>query len=132
MSVLRRPMADCSLISTHEDITEREQLNDRLTQQNELLKQREQELKARNEQFDAAMGNMLQGLAMYDSELRLVMCNKRYAELYALAPEQVRPGTSMREILAHRVARGEFLGKNADELPKRGSSALPGTSRRST
>ena len=62
------------------------------------------------------MGNMLQGLAMYDSEQRLVMCNKRYAELYGLAPQHVRPGTPMREILAHRVARGEFLGKNADEL----------------
>ena len=39
---------------------------------------------SRNEQLDAALDNMLQGLAMYDSEQRLVMCNKRYAEMYGL------------------------------------------------
>ncbi len=59
---------------------------------------------------------MLQGLAMYDSQMRLVMCNKRYAEMYGLSPEQVKPGTTLREILEHRLARGEFQGKSLDEL----------------
>jgi diguanylate cyclase (GGDEF)-like protein/PAS domain S-box-containing protein len=116
ISVVRRPMPDGGLLSTHEDVTEREQLSDRLAKQNELLTQREQELKARNEQLDAAMGNMLQGLAMYDSQQRLVMCNKRYAELYALPREMTKPGTTLRDVLEHRIARGEYLGKTADEL----------------
>lgn len=40
------------------------------------------ELRLRNKRFDAALNNMVQGLAMFDSEQRLVVCNKRYAELY--------------------------------------------------
>jgi diguanylate cyclase (GGDEF)-like protein/PAS domain S-box-containing protein len=116
ISVVRRPMPDGGLLSTHEDVTEREQLSDRLAKQNELLALRTQELNARNEQLDAAMGNMLQGLAMYDSQQRLVMCNKHYTELYALPPGLTNPGTTLRAILEHRIARGEYVGKTADEL----------------
>ena len=76
------------------------------TRQNELLIEREQELNVRNEQLDAALNNMLQGLAMYDSQFRLVMCNRRYAEMYGLSPEQVKRGTPLREIMEHRIARG--------------------------
>ena len=106
-------MPDGGLLSTHEDISEREQLSSRITRQNELLIEREQELNVRNEQLDAALNNMLQGLAMYDSQCRLVMCNRRYAEMYGLSPEQVKPGTPLRVIIEHRIARGEFRGKSA-------------------
>jgi diguanylate cyclase (GGDEF)-like protein/PAS domain S-box-containing protein len=116
ISVVRRPMPDGGLLSTHEDITEREQLSAQITRQNELLIEREQELKLRNEQLDAALNNMLQGLAMYDSQFRLVMCNRRYAEMYGLSPEQVKRGTPLRTIIEHRIARGEFTGKSAEEL----------------
>ena len=82
----RRAPADAERrpLSTHEDITEREKLNARLEQQNKLLKQQEEKLRAQNVQLDAALNNMLQGLAMFDAEQRLVMCNKRYAEMYGL------------------------------------------------
>ncbi|HEY5827758.1 MAG TPA: PAS-domain containing protein [Hyphomicrobiaceae bacterium] len=116
ISVVRRPMPDGGLLSTHEDISEREQLSSRITRQNELLIEREQELNVRNEQLDAALNNMLQGLAMYDSKFQLVMCNRRYAEMYGLSPEQVKRGTPLRVIIEHRIARGEFRGKSADEL----------------
>ena len=99
ISVVRRPMPDGGLLSTHEDISEREQLSARITRQNELLIEREQELNVRNEQLDAALNNMLQGLAMYDSKFQLVMCNRRYAEMYGLSPEQVKRGTPLRVIM---------------------------------
>ena len=95
-------------VITHEDITERERLNARLEQQNMLLKAQEEKLRAQNVQLDAALNNMAQGLAMFDAEQRLVICNKRYAEMYGLSPEQVKPGTPLREILEHRIANGEF------------------------
>ena len=66
------------------------------------------------------MNNMSQGLAMFDDEQRLVVCNKRYAEMYGLTPEQVRPGTTVREILQHRVANGCYTATEpqrfADDL----------------
>ena len=45
---------------------------------------------------------------MFDAEQRLVVCNKLYAQLYGLTPEQVKPGTSIRELLEYRHAKGVF------------------------
>ena len=53
-------------------------------------------LRAQNIQLDAALNNMVQGLAMFDAELRLVICNERYAEIYGLEPAQMTPGTHLR------------------------------------
>ena len=43
-------------------------------------------------QTNAALDNMSQGLVMFDSSARLVVCNQRYLEMYGLSPEIVRPG----------------------------------------
>jgi diguanylate cyclase (GGDEF)-like protein len=102
ISVVRLPMPDGSLISTHEDITERERLNARLTEQ--------------HDQLEGALENMLQGLAMFDGEQRLIVCNKRYAEMYALTPEQVKPGTTVREILEYRVANGFYHVRDTESF----------------
>ena len=96
ISVLRRPMPDGGLVSTHDDITEREALNERLAHQNELLKQREEELEIQNKRFNAAINNMSQGLCLYDAEQRVMFANRRFAEIYRLDPDQVKPGTTLR------------------------------------
>jgi methyl-accepting chemotaxis protein len=56
--------------------------------------------------FGAALENMSQGLCMFDAEQRLIVCNKRYSELYNLNAEQTKPGTTLREILQYRIAKG--------------------------
>jgi diguanylate cyclase (GGDEF)-like protein len=53
---------------------------------------------------------MSQGVLMFDSETRLIFCNQRYIELYALSPEIVRPHCSLRDLLRHRIERGSFSG----------------------
>jgi diguanylate cyclase (GGDEF)-like protein len=59
---------------------------------------------------------MTQGLCFFDADKRLIVCNTRYAELYRLAPEQVRPGATLRAILGHRAAAGTTQeGKSPDE-----------------
>jgi diguanylate cyclase (GGDEF)-like protein/PAS domain S-box-containing protein len=72
------------------------------------LDRRDAELSEQNKRFDAALENMKQGICMYDSTQRLIVCNRRYAELYGLTQEQVRPGTTLRQILAYRVAGGIY------------------------
>jgi PAS domain-containing protein len=69
-------------------------------------------------QLDAALNNMVQGLAMFDAEQQLVICNDRYAELYGLTPEQLKPGTPLRQILEYRIANGHVSDETADELAK--------------
>jgi diguanylate cyclase (GGDEF)-like protein/PAS domain S-box-containing protein len=118
IQVLRRPMPDGGVVSTHEDVTERERLSARLAEQNGLLRRHEEELKAQNERFDAALTNMSQGLCMFDDEQRVLIANARYAEIYGLSLEQVKPGTTLRQIVEHRIAKGLYAGPNPEAYIK--------------
>jgi diguanylate cyclase (GGDEF)-like protein len=73
-----------------------------------------QELRTQNSRFDAALKYMSQGLCMFDSEARLVVANERYAQMYGLKPEQVRPGTPFRQIIEARIALGAYSGANPE------------------
>ena len=115
ISVLRRPMPDGGLVSTHEDVTEREKLSARLERQNELLRQREEELQGWNLRLDAALENMSQGLCLYDAEQRVVIANQRFAGIYGLTADQVKPGTTLRQIVEARIANGFYAGPSPEE-----------------
>jgi diguanylate cyclase (GGDEF)-like protein len=120
ISVLRRPLADGGLISTHEDITERQMLHARVERQNEVLKQHEKLLRAQNIQLDAAINNISQGLCMFDAAQRVVVCNKRYLEMYRLTPQQVKAGTTLGELIRLRIDNGIYV---AGALPQEYNSA---------
>src|SRR5499427_4585500 len=60
--------------------------------------------------FRAALNNMTQGLCMFDSAARLVLCNQVYIDMYRLRPEHARPGTPLRDLLMHRLAADNFHG----------------------
>jgi methyl-accepting chemotaxis protein len=64
----------------------------------------------RNRQLLAAMNNMSQGLCMFDSAQRLVVCNTSYIRMYNLSPAVVKPGCTLRELLQYRIATGAFTG----------------------
>jgi methyl-accepting chemotaxis protein len=59
-------------------------------------------------QCRAAMDSMPAGLCMFDAAERLVVCNTQYFEMYKLTAADVKPGSTLREVLARRVARGTF------------------------
>ena len=50
------------------------------------------------------------GLTMFDASERLVVCNRRYIEMYNLSPDVVKPGLSFRDLMAHRKETGTFSG----------------------
>ena len=60
--------------------------------------------------LDAAINNMPQGLVMFDASEQMVICNRRYLEMYGLSPEIVRPGCTVGDLLLHRQATGSFTG----------------------
>jgi diguanylate cyclase (GGDEF)-like protein len=64
------------------------------------------ELAHTNMLFETALDNMPQGLCMFGSDGRLILCNRRYTEMYGLVPEQALPGTPLRSILDARIAAG--------------------------
>ena len=65
-------------------------------------------LRRENEQMHTAIDSMAQGLCMFDASERLVVCNPQYYKLYELAPDDVRRGTTLTEVLTKRVAKGTF------------------------
>ena len=73
-------------------------------------RQVERRLRGQNLQFDAALNNMVQGLVMFDSSARIVVCNQRYIQMYNLSPEIVKPGCTLHKLLEHRKEVGLFTG----------------------
>ena len=66
--------------------------------------------------LDTVLNNMSQGVLMFDTDARLVFCNRRYIEMYRLSPEIVVPGCGVRELLSHRKAVGTFCGNPEDYI----------------
>jgi diguanylate cyclase (GGDEF)-like protein/PAS domain S-box-containing protein len=58
--------------------------------------------------FDTALNNMSQGLCFFDGAQRVIVCNRRYIDMYGLPPDSVKPGTALAEIIALRHKAGSF------------------------
>ena len=61
-----------------------------------------------NEQMRTAIDSMAQGLCMFDASERLVVCNSQYYKMYDLTSADAKPGSTLSEVLARRVAKGTF------------------------
>ena len=57
------------------DLRDRREAAEERERQTRALQQSEAELRAQNARLDAALENMLQGLAMFDADQRLIVCN---------------------------------------------------------
>jgi diguanylate cyclase (GGDEF)-like protein len=82
-----------------------------LSQQHQASQRR---LRLEKQRLDTAVNNMSQGLLLFDSSQRLVVCNQRYIEMYGLSPEVIKPGCTFRDVITHRKATGSLIG-DADE-----------------
>ena len=67
------------------------------------------------ESFTRAGLNLIQqALSIYDADLRLAVCNRRFQEMFGLPQHLVTPGARFDETIAFLVARGEY-GEVDDE-----------------
>jgi diguanylate cyclase (GGDEF)-like protein/PAS domain S-box-containing protein len=69
-----------------------------------------QKLALEKERLDTAINNMTQGLLLYDSDARIVLCNQRYLDMYGLSADVVKPGWHFRDLIVHRKETGSFRG----------------------
>lgn len=53
-----------------------------------------------------ALDKIRQGLCVFDGEQRLLLFNRQYAEMYNLAPESLRIGMTLRDVIDLRYAAG--------------------------
>jgi methyl-accepting chemotaxis protein len=75
---------------------------------------RNRSMRRQNQSIAATLDNIPQGVCMFDSRAHIVVCNRRYIEIYGLSPDVVRPGCSLRELILHRKATGLFTGDPDD------------------
>jgi diguanylate cyclase (GGDEF)-like protein len=98
-----RRIAAGGWVAHHEDITARVHHEEALREQNLL--------------FDAALENMPHGLCAYDKDLRVIVRNQRYLDIYGLNPDEVTRGMAALDMIRVSVARGIHLpGATAEQI----------------
>jgi diguanylate cyclase (GGDEF)-like protein len=107
VSVINTAIAGGGWVAVHEDVT-----TQRL--QEKLVAEKAAELELINARFNAALRNMSQGLCLFDPEQQVVIANARYAEIYRLAEDQVKPGTTLKQILDFRRENGTHFATDPD------------------
>ena len=63
-------------------------------------------LQAESLNYRTALEQIGQGVCFFGGDRRLILSNRRYAEMYRLCPDAIRPGVSLDEIAEARFASG--------------------------
>ncbi|MEM6463273.1 MAG: PAS-domain containing protein [Pseudomonadota bacterium] len=103
IEVVGNPIAGGGMVTTYTDIT------DRKVAEADLLK-RDEEISEQNRRFNAALDHMSQGLVMFDKDRRLMVCNRRFLEVYGLPDHMSKPDTLYDDIVRFLLERGDFPG----------------------
>ena len=84
-------------------------------------------------QLNDALDNMPGALVYTDDELRIVLCNERFREMYAVPPELLQPGRPYADFLRHLAEHGYYGEGDVDALvaQARGEPAQPHRARAS-
>jgi PAS domain S-box-containing protein len=102
IEAISRSTPEGGWVSANEDVTERRRAEMALTERNILL--------------DAALENMAQGLCMVDEHFRIIVCNRRYLEIFGFSSDVAKPGMLMRDVLAYSIALGNHPDASAEQL----------------
>ncbi|MET4386825.1 diguanylate cyclase (GGDEF)-like protein/PAS domain S-box-containing protein [Bradyrhizobium sp. F1.4.3] len=70
----------------------------------------QERIEAERQRLDTALNNMSQGLILYDAAGYIVTCNRRYADMFGLSTDVIKPGCHIHEAMHHRKERGAFNG----------------------
>jgi diguanylate cyclase (GGDEF)-like protein len=65
--------------------------------------------------LEEAINHLSLGIVVFNETREVVFCNKRYAEMYGLSPEQVKPGTPTSGLIRHRLKLGLKVSVTADD-----------------
>ncbi len=74
------------------------------------------ELEGQALRLTTLIDSISQGICFFDADERLILSNRRYAEIYRIAPEQMGPGLTLGEIVERRVAAGTSAMSTDDYL----------------
>ena len=88
-----------------------------------------EQLARQSDRFVAALEAVPHAVCVFDGEAHLAFCSRRYAELYRLDPERLKPGATWREIVDLRLAAGTLPLTVAEYLALRAPMRIDEPSR---
>jgi diguanylate cyclase (GGDEF)-like protein len=86
--------------------------NERLTSE---LQASLRKFATQNARFEAALGNIHDGLTMFDADNALVVANARFQDIYGIAPEDAQPGAGLMQLFRNSLAEGMLVGPHGPD-----------------
>jgi PAS domain S-box-containing protein len=99
------PIAGGGMVTTYTDITDR--------------KRAEAELESSRHLLQTALDSMTDGVALFDKDEKLVLCNEGYTRTSPGLRDFVKPGMTFTEIVARMTADGRYVGADKDWVETR-------------
>jgi two-component system cell cycle sensor histidine kinase PleC len=99
--ITERRTGDGGVLSIYTDITAQKQAQSAAQAAAATVQEKQHQL-------DTALDSIAQGITLYDADLRLVLFNHRYREIYRLPAELLRPGITLRKIMEYSVRLGNY------------------------
>lgn len=85
-----------------------DELEARVRERTADLDSSRRELSAKSRTLETILDNISQGVSVYDDNLRLTTCNRRFIELLRLPPDMVRPGMPLEDFFRYNARHGEY------------------------
>ncbi|OYU45272.1 MAG: hypothetical protein CFE44_08365 [Burkholderiales bacterium PBB4] len=119
MEVCGTPLAQGGMVTTYTDVTvprQREaalrelsaELEQRVQERTAELSRREAELAHKAALLELVVRNVDQGISFVNADMRVDLCNGKFAELLDLPPQLCVPGVPLLEVFRFNAARGEY------------------------
>lgn len=102
VTLRRTPMPGGGFVTTYTDVTERWKA--------------ERELERKTELLETMFYSLAQGIAVFDHDFRLIARNRPYQKFFGMGEGQPALGTHYDDIIRSFVERGEFPGRDVDEI----------------
>jgi diguanylate cyclase (GGDEF)-like protein len=83
-----------------------------------LMEQSEAEINKHASRLEAALTNMSQGLCMFGKDHKLIVANRKYAEMYGIEPERLPTGSTLRHVFEERLRAGSYYGDAASYVDR--------------
>lgn len=116
-AVSNQRMPDGGLVRVHEDVTEQQRTKGALAAARGEAGRAAQDARVAHERLLAAIEVIPEGLAIFDTEDRYVLWNKRYAEIYGHYGFEFKVGMRYEDTLRTRVFLGTFPEAVGGEEP---------------
>lgn len=112
LEVRGAPLPDGGWVAVYTDITERRRSEQALLRARSDLEaavqDRTAELRDKNQLLDIIVGNVSHGISLFDTDLRLLVCNDLFLKLFDLPPDFGKPGTPFEAYIRWNAEHGEY------------------------